>query len=102
LYSLYINNDPQTPGVYPALFAETRVYIEQIALTRMLQSVDVADYKDVWKVWQARYEDVVFTSLDGKFGIVRLQKRPLNNTVSKASATFRKTAPASLLSSKSC
>jgi hypothetical protein len=68
-------------------------------LSHMIRSVDVAECKNVSNVRQSRYEDMHFTGLDGKFRIVRLQKRPLTNTVSKASATSRKTAPVSFLSS---
>jgi hypothetical protein len=40
----------------------------------MPQQVDVADWKDVWNVRQTRYEDMVFTRIDGSFKKVRSQR----------------------------
>jgi hypothetical protein len=65
---------------------------------RMQRRVDIADWKDVWNDRQSKYDDMVFTRQDGKFMMDSLWRRPLTLTVSKALATYRKTAPVSLFS----
>jgi hypothetical protein len=43
-----------------------------VTAARMTRHVNVADWKDDWKVRQSRYDDTVPTRYDGKFRTVNL------------------------------
>jgi hypothetical protein len=70
--------------------------ISCVTLALLRRKVDAAVWKDASNVRLLSYDEMVLTRYEVKLTVVSLDRRPSNQTVSKALATSGKTASVSL------